>query len=312
MHLFRNASTIIASVCVLLAASASWSSSRLLYPYSLRQVPQTPVLLSAHEADFDGRHTSQTDADALLRIIFAVLPGGEGSRSFVEFGAEDGSQTNSRMLREQRGWKGLLLDGGFEDGRINLRRHYLTAGNIVSLLERYGTPRDLDLLSVDVDFNTWYLLRALITPPKAGMPAPFRPRVIIAEFNSHWPPPLDRVVPYNASGMWSCTDYFGASLAAFGRLGDASNYTLVAVDHVGIDSFWVANELHPKDLFVGAGDLPRLFRPPAYQGKCHRGGITYVRSSGGHPEDSLFGPGGAAAPPRPVLRAEDLLLHSQP
>ena len=141
---------------------------------------------------------------------------------------------------------------------------------------------------------------------RSGVLPSFRPRVVIAEFNAAWPPPLDRVVPY-ASAIWDCTDYFGASLAALARLLGASNYTLVAVDHAGIDSFWVADELRPRELFVGAGDLQRLFRPPTYQGKCTRGSSTYMRVSGGHPEDELFRPGAPASPFRPLESAEDLL-----
>jgi hypothetical protein len=300
----------VVAALALLVTAALWFATRgdSGYPKTLPRLPQPPVLLSAHERDLEGAHTSQTDADALLRVIFGVLPGGEGSRTYAEFGAEDGSQTNSRMLRERRGWSGLLLDGGFEDARINLRRHFVTAENIAGLLERYGTPRNLDLLSVDVDFSTWHLLRALIGPSgKGGAPASFRPRVVIAEFNAAWPPPLDHVVPYNATAMWDCTDYFSASLSAFARLFGASNYTLVAVDHAGIDSFWVADELRPRDLFVGAGDLQRLYRPPSYHGRCTRGSATYVRVSGGHPEDELFRPGAPASPPRPLESSESLL-----
>ena len=88
---------------------------------------------------------------------------------------EAGTERNTRVLNEMYGWKGLLMDGGFEDARINLHKefispvrvwllwpahaaaeklhHVLLQGNINSLLAKYNVPKDLDLLSIDVDFD---------------------------------------------------------------------------------------------------------------------------------------------------------------
>jgi hypothetical protein len=33
---------------------------------------------------------------------------------YIEFGVEDGRECNSRLLREQHGWHGLMMDGGNE------------------------------------------------------------------------------------------------------------------------------------------------------------------------------------------------------
>ena len=40
--------------------------------------------------------------------------GGAGGPFYVEFGGEDGMQGNTRLLREERGWTGLLMDGSYE------------------------------------------------------------------------------------------------------------------------------------------------------------------------------------------------------
>jgi hypothetical protein len=40
--------------------------------------------------------------------------GRAGGPFYVEFGGEDGMQGNTRLLREERGWTGLLMDGSYE------------------------------------------------------------------------------------------------------------------------------------------------------------------------------------------------------
>jgi hypothetical protein len=41
---------------------------------------------------------------------------------YVEFGVEDGSECNTRLLRERYGWSGLLMDGGYHRPEINLHK----------------------------------------------------------------------------------------------------------------------------------------------------------------------------------------------
>lgn len=157
----------------------------------------------------ESRVFSQNGEDGVLAAIFGAV--GTDSKFYVEFGTESGSETNSRVLREHKGWTGLLLDGGNENPAINLHQHFIDAENIGSLLAKYDVPRELDLLSVDVDRNDWYILRNLVVPTRRGEPssALYRPRVIVVEYNSDWPPPQDKVVAYDAAARWDGTNYFG-------------------------------------------------------------------------------------------------------
>ena len=223
---------------------------------------------------------SQNGEDGVLEAIFEAI--GTTNKFYVEFGTETGVETNSRILREQKGWAGLLLDGGHENLSINLHQHFLTAENIVELFTKYSVPRDLDLLSVDVDRNDWYILRSIIGPDSAGAlsSAAFRPRAIVVEYNSDWQPPDDKVVPYDGTARWDGTNFFGASIAAFSLLARFSGYTLVYADQQGVNLFFVANELQPQALFKYAGDEAALWRPPGYA-NCR----LYYRV-GGHCEDS--------------------------
>jgi hypothetical protein len=47
------------------------------------------------------------------------------------------AETNTRYLREEKGWRGLLMDGGHENPSINLHRELIYPAKIVQLFEKY-------------------------------------------------------------------------------------------------------------------------------------------------------------------------------
>ncbi len=81
----------------------------------------------------------------LPRHITAVI-------ALLQFGTESGSECNTRLLRE-RGWQGLLMDGGYDDAAIGLHEEFITPENINQLFDKYKVPSEFDLLSIDVSFR---------------------------------------------------------------------------------------------------------------------------------------------------------------
>ena len=104
---------------------------------------------------------SQTMQDGVLEEIFARL--GTTNKYYVEFGFDastytEGVGANTQLLSE-RGWKGLLMDGGHENAAINLQKNMITIDNIVPLFKEYGVPTQPDYVSVDVDScDIWLFL----------------------------------------------------------------------------------------------------------------------------------------------------------
>lgn len=177
---------------------------------------------------------SQNGEDGVLQSIFANI--GARHREYVEFGTEDGRECNTRYLREAYNWTGLLMDGGHANAAINLHREFITAENVNALFGKHGVSRHFDLLSVDVDFNDYWILDALDL-------AQFAPRVIVCEYNSHVPATEARAVQYNATRGWdSRTDYFGVSMRALEVWGTRHNYSLVYCESHGVNCFLVHND----------------------------------------------------------------------
>jgi hypothetical protein len=130
------------------------------------------------------------------------------------------------------------------------------------LFEGLGVPRYFDLLSLDIDQNTFYIWEALHE---------FKPRVVVVEYNASIPPDIDWKVQYVAKGAWDGTHNFGASLKAFEKLGTQLGYSLVGCDFLGVNAFFVRDDL-VADKFAGPFTAENHYEPPRFQCYSHRQG----------------------------------------
>lgn len=140
----------------------------------------------------------------------------------------------------------------------------VTAENIQNLFQKYNVPKNFDLLSIDIDFNDYWVWKAIVD---------YSPRVVVIEYNSSIPPTESRVVPYDPEAKWDGTNYFGASLLALKNLGSTKGYTLVGCDNSGVNAFFCKSELLQG---LKIKDIQDLYKPPKY-GKIVNG--VYI----GHP-----------------------------
>lgn len=196
---------------------------------------------------------SESGEDGICELIFNHI--GERSKFYVEFGAWDGLHlSNTAYFRTKKNWSGLLLDGGFEDEKINLRKHFLTADNINNIFAQYNTPEVFDLLSVDIDGNDYWLLSEILLK--------YSPRVMVLETNQLISPKIAASVEYNPSIYWDVNDrYFGASAKAWDDLGKKHGYTMVGMHDQNV--FLVRSDEASKleGVVDGLGDLEKLFKP---------------------------------------------------
>jgi hypothetical protein len=211
---------------------------------------------------------SQNGEDGIVEAIFDRI--GEGEKYYVEFGTENGNEVNTRVLREQKNWTGLLMDGGHSNPAINLHKEFITASGICGLFEKYKVPRpSIDLLSVDVDFLDFHVLKRIL---ECG----YEPRVLIVEHNSALGAYRSATVPSSLpeSSRWDGSNFFGASILAFSKLAREYNLSLLYADKLGVNLFFVADkELGEVDIAL-ASWVRQKFNPPGY-------------GRGGHPPDRL-------------------------
>ena len=146
---------------------------------------------SAYQRKAARKITSQRGEDGIIEKMFGIM--GTAKRYCVEFRAWDGKlYSNTWNPLNNEGWGGLQIEGSAEkfaelqaayagnDTVTTLNRLVAPAGpdGFDAVLAEVGAPRDLDLLSIDVDGLDWHIW--------IGMNA-FAPRLVVVEFNPSVP-----------------------------------------------------------------------------------------------------------------------------
>jgi len=228
-----------------------------------RETSKIPIELSTMEKTL----YSESGEDGILFTLFQIF--GLTNRFYVEFGAEDGSQCNTRALNEFAQFRGVLFDMNYENPAMSLYKHTITTENVIGLFERYQVPKEFDLLSVDIDSHDFYVLHKILKH--------YKPRVFVCEYNATHLPEEDKVVLETATQFQG--NYFGASILAFHRLGQYHNYSLVYANKKGVNLFFVRNDVLKQSIYTvpHINDVAAIYNTPKY-GKG---------PNGGHPADPL-------------------------
>lgn len=205
--------------------------------------------LSEHE----WRKFSQNGEDGVIARIFDLIS--PVDRFYVEFGVGNGKVCNTRCLRETCGWSGLSMDKDHACEEIGLVKQFITRDNITDIFRECAVPLVFDLLSVDIDYNDFHVLLAIL---RGG----YRPRVLICEYNASLSPGDDKVVVYDAGRGWARNRYFGASLLALTRLVRTFGYELIYAEKRGVNAFFVEKAWAPE--FKDHADVDKIYRLPAY------------------------------------------------
>jgi hypothetical protein len=191
---------------------------------------------------------SQNGEDGILATIFSRI--GTTNRFFVEFGASDGVECNTRFLMEVLGWSGLYIEPGAAaykrlEARLAHRddvrtvHSLVTPDNVCRLFTANGVPAEPDLVSIDIDGQDYWVWEALDA---------FRPRVVVIEHNATLVGA--RLVEPKSSGTTVDIDVdalpyqglAGASMEAMRALGERKGYRLVYGELAGANLFFVRDE----------------------------------------------------------------------
>ena len=219
--------------------------------------------------DVEFRAYSQFGEDGILLYLFSVL--GTTNKKCVEI-CGGGGYDNTANLLINHGWNGLFFDGSDKNVRKGqqlyarcadtkvwppkLVQAWITAESINGLLEKQGYSGEIDLLSLDMDGMDYWVWKAIEC---------IRPRVVVLEYNNALGPELTITIPYKASFVKDSNsvsvllahgrrvvntfkgkqiadridNYYGASLAAFVKLGKQKGYRLVGSERYGYNAFFV-------------------------------------------------------------------------
>lgn len=172
---------------------------------------------------FEKNIQSQFGEDGVIEEIFNRI--GTINKMCVEFGAWDGIHlSNAWNLWHNKEWKALLIEGDKEKHELlvsNTKEFsnvhpYLAyvapdgENSLDSILKKVNFPIDLDMLSIDIDGDDYYIFESLVK---------YRPRLLLVEYNPTIPPTYDLL---QVKG-----EYFGSSALSLLKLAHKKQYKLV-------------------------------------------------------------------------------------
>jgi hypothetical protein len=204
--------------------------------------------------DVEFRCYSQNGEDGILLYIFSLL--GTTNRRVVEISAGDGIECNAANLIINHGWQGLLVDADADQVARGTAFYstcrttwvapptfinaWITAENVDTIVAGTGFGGPIDLLSIDVDGNDYWIWKALNGS---------RPRAVVIEFNAFCGPERSLTMCYQPDFRLDLTvrPYrCGASLPAFVKLAREKGYRLVGVQSFGFNAFFIQDGLQEK------------------------------------------------------------------
>ena len=211
---------------------------------------------------------SQNGEDGLLLELFRRI--GVERRRFVEIGCGVNGG-NSGFLAQELGWSGLMVDGNpgavskvelkFASEDIKAECHLVSPETINEIIETAGLAGEIDLLSIDIDGNDFWVWDATTVT---------NPRVVIIEYNYLLGRTAAVTIPYKPEFRLKeapTRAYRGASLEAMVRLGRRKGYRLVSSER--INAVFLRDDID--------SDLPTLETREAYQPPANRGREVYKK-----------------------------------
>ena len=222
---------------------------------------------------------SQWGDDGIIEFLVSYLNIPE--KSFIEFGVEDFTESNTRFLLINHNWRGLILDGNRKDidyilddeitwrHTLIARHAFITKENINQLIHENGFSGELGLLHIDIDGNDYWVWDAIDS---------VNPIIVIVEYNSVFGKDRAITVPYNPgfnrTNAHYSNLYFGTSLKALVTLGGKKGYSFIGSNSHGNNAYFIRND-KVKDLKVRSveeGYVESKFR----EGRLQNGQHSYL------------------------------------
>lgn len=174
--------------------------------------------------DFSNNVFSQSGENGIIEQIFKVI--GIKHKRCCEFGAADGFTLSNTACLWTNGFEGILIESNkllYEQLRKKTKDYsckvfnYMVGNNhdndsLDYIFTKEQLNRDLDILSIDVDGNDYYILDSLKN---------INSRIIVCEYNPNIPYFMDLYGDYNND--------FGSSVIALNRICEPKGYFLACI-----------------------------------------------------------------------------------
>jgi hypothetical protein len=186
----------------------------------------------------------------LFEYIKTLLPS-ETPKIIVDIGAGNGMRWSNSYALILKGWAGVGIEAD-EDRFSQLTRAYRALpkarahlgkadpNTIGSLLRSLAVPDNFGVLSLDIDGNDYWVLRAILEE--------FRPGIVVTEINEKIPPPLRFATKFDPQFRLR-HHFYGHSIAALEDLCEGHGYGILGLEY---NNAFLAPREFTKARFISA------------------------------------------------------------
>ncbi len=178
--------------------------------------------------DYAHNEHSQFGEDGILERLFILIGVEQGY--FVEFGAWDGKHFSNTQALYRKGWRGCYIEGDpirFRDLQRNVTADGVSTVNVFvtidsqnsldNIMTRINAPRDIDLLSIDIDSDDLAIWRSF---------SRYVPKVVVIEYNP--------TIPFDTEFENTRGKNWGNSARSLVKLGREKDYDLVCATNTNL------------------------------------------------------------------------------
>lgn len=195
---------------------------------------------------------SQWGDDGIIQFLVNTLK--IENKTFIEFGVENYTESNTRFLLINNCWQGLVIDGSKKNidfiqqdticwsNQLYAKQAFITKENINLLLTDLPFDSEVGILSIDIDGNDYWVWDAINV---------VTPIIVIVEYNSLFGRSNAWTIPYASDfvrGDVSSENisYYGASLEAFKFLGHKKGYVFLGCNSNGNNAYFIRKDYSKK------------------------------------------------------------------
>ena len=222
---------------------------------------------------------SQWGEDGIIDWLVSKFP--QIPKNFLEIGTQDYKESNTRFLLINRNWDGFLIEGNKDDIKniksqrvywkhnLKVRNEFITKDNINDVVQRFNVPKNLGLLSLDIDGVDYWVLKEL---------SALKPSIIICEYNSLFGEKKSITVPYKKNFIRSKEHYsnlyYGASIRSFIDIMKTKNYSFIGTNSAGNNAFFVKKNL--RNAVSKIILYKKIFRSKFRESKDLKGNLSFL------------------------------------
>ena len=230
--------------------------------------------------DYEFKVFSQWGDDGIIQFLIRIID--IPFKTFVEFGVQDYSESNTRFLLMNNNWDGYIMDGSKDYidhvkkqeyyWRFNLtaKTAFITAENINQLLRGTSFQKEIGIYHIDIDGNDYWIWKHTTE---------INPVIVIVEYQSVFGCSKAITTPYQSDFVRSTAHYsnlyYGASILALCDLAEEKGYYFVGCNSAGNNAYFVRKDKIGtlKPLTASEGYVCSKFR----ESRNESGDLTFLQ-----------------------------------